>query len=79
MSIQCDSAAVLVAAGERHEIEDLGEGGSGSDGAALAGLQTGDVAGELGVHHGHLAVLHDVNLATGQTRAKHRPLAGSDD
>lgn len=66
MSIQSDSTAVLVAAGKRHQIEDLGERGSGGDGAALAGLQAGDVAGELGVHHGHLAVLHDVNLSTEQ-------------
>lgn len=64
MSIQSDSAAVLVAAGKGHEIEDLGEGGSGGDGAALAGLQAGDVAGELGVHHGNLTVLHDVDLST---------------
>lgn len=67
MSIQSNSTAVLVAASQRDQVEDLGEGSSGGDGAALASLQAGDVAGELGVHHGYLTMLHDVDLPKEQT------------
>lgn len=62
VSIQSDAALVLVVAAQGQQVEDLGEGGARGDGAALASLQLGDVLGELGVHHGHLAVLNNIDL-----------------
>lgn len=62
MSVESDAAAVLVATGEGHKVEDLGEGGAGGDRAALAGLQAGHMAGELSIHHSHFAVLNHVDL-----------------
>lgn len=63
VSVQGDAAAVLVVAAQGQQIEHLGESGARGDGASLAGLQLGDVLGELGVHHGHLAMLDNVDLA----------------
>jgi len=57
VSVKSDATAILVVLAERHQIEDLGEGGARSNWASLAGLQLSDVLGELGVHHGDLAVL----------------------
>ena len=64
VAVECDAAPVLVGRREGHEIESLGERGSGGDRAAFPGLQGRDVPRELGVHHGHLAVLHRVHLVT---------------
>lgn len=57
VAVEGDSAAVLVARGQRYQEERLGEARAGRDRATLAGLQRGDVLAELGVDHGDLAVL----------------------
>jgi hypothetical protein len=63
MSVESDSPAVLVAGCERYEEDDLREGGTRGDGAAFAGLHSSDMTRELGVHHGHLAVLDRIHLS----------------
>ena len=62
MSIQSNTAAILVTAGQRHKVELLGEGSSGCYWATFACLQACDVSRELRIYHRHLAVLNHEEL-----------------
>lgn len=62
MSVESNSTTILVAAGKWHKIELFAEVCSRSDRAALAGFQAGNVSAELGIYHGYLTVLDDIEL-----------------
>lgn len=64
MAVEGDTASVLVGRSEWNDVEDFAEVGSWHDRTAFTGLQPSNVLGVLPVDHGHLTVLHCVDLKT---------------
>lgn len=62
MSIESNATAVLIATGQRHKIKLFGKRCARRDGTTFSSFQTGDVSGELGINHGHFAMLDYENL-----------------
>lgn len=62
VSVESNATPILVAASQRHKIKLFREGCARCDWTTLASLQTSHVPWKLGIHHGHLAVLHHVQL-----------------